>query len=151
MQVCLNGHQITATAATAPAFCKPFCPDCGAETIMACPTCKAAIQGFYHIQGVFSFREPPIPNNCHQCGTAYPWRQAAIANAIEVLQMELEGHDAASIPELVAAASTEVPGTQIAALKLKRILPKIGKTRLLSRYLLIWATKGPATKVAPWT
>ena len=94
---------------------------------MACPTCKAAIQGFYHIQGVFSFREPPVPNNCHQCGTAYPWRQAAIANAIEVLQMELEGHDAASIPELVAAASTEVPGTQIAALKLKRNLPKIGK------------------------
>lgn len=28
-------------------------------------------------------------NNCHGCGAAYPWRQAAIAGAIEVLEMEL--------------------------------------------------------------
>jgi len=28
-----------------------------------------------------------VPNNCQNCGTSYPWRQEAIANAIEVVQM----------------------------------------------------------------
>ena len=129
MQVCLNGHTITDTAATQPEFAKPFCSNCGERTITTCPECRAPIQGTYHVPGVavLAFAIPKAPNNCHACGTAYPWRQAAIANAIEVLQLDLEGQDAADVAELVRAVSVETPRTEVAALKLKRLLPKLGK------------------------
>jgi hypothetical protein len=129
MQVCLNGHTTTEYAASQPEFRKPFCPECGAATITACPECNGSIQGTYHVPGVFilSGSVSRAPNNCPQCGSAYPWRQAAIANAIEVLQMDLEGQDATDVAELVKAVSVDTPRTEVAALKLKRLLPKLGK------------------------
>lgn len=45
MQVCLNGHQITDEVIFTPQHKKPFCPECGAATITACPECQAPIQG----------------------------------------------------------------------------------------------------------
>lgn len=124
MQVCLNGHVITIFAGRQPASMKPFCRDCGAPTITACPECKAPI----HDRDAGSLStELRVDNNCPQCGTAYPWRQSAIATAIEVVQMDLEGHDAASVAELVNDIAIETPRTAIAALKLKRLLPKLGK------------------------
>jgi hypothetical protein len=127
MQVCMNGHQITTGAHSHPQHRQPFCSECGAETITQCPECNTDIRGFYHARNVIGAIDPPVPNNCHNCGAAYPWRQTAIAEAIEVLQMDLDEQDAASVPELVKAVSIEAPGTQIAAIKLKRLLPKIGK------------------------
>lgn len=125
MQVCLNGHQITASAASFPLHRKPFCPDCGAETIMTCPLCNTPIQG--HLSGVLSVHESPVPHYCHQCGSAYPWRQAAIANVIEIAQLELDDTDAAAVPALVHEIAIDMPRTEISALKLKRILSKLGK------------------------
>jgi hypothetical protein len=124
MQVCLNGHQITDVAETFPHQRKQFCPSCGERTIDACPECNAPIQG--HLKGVLS-QSTDVPNNCHNCGTAYPWRQGAIANAIEVVQMEMDAADAASVPELVQMVTIEAPRTQVAALKLKMLLGKLGK------------------------
>ena len=125
MQVCLNGHRITAAAETMPHHRKPFCTDCGKKTIDACPDCSAPIQG--HLKGILSVRPPNVPNNCPNCGTAYPWRQDAIANAIEVVQMEMDAADAASVPELVNMVVIEAPRTEVAALKLKKLLGKLGK------------------------
>jgi hypothetical protein len=125
MQVCLNGHAITASTVRHPESMKPFCPDCGAPTITACPECNAPIQGAPHDQLIT--QEPPVRNNCPQCGTAYPWRQSSIATAIEVVQMGLQGQEAADAAELVKDIAIETPRTQIAALKLKRLLPKLGK------------------------
>ena len=111
MQVCLNGHVITDSAVTFPQFAKPFCPDCGERTITACPDCNAPIQGA--LREVPFFHEKPAPNNCHHCGTAYPWRQAAIASAIEMLEMGLEGQNAAAVAGLVRDVATETPRTQL--------------------------------------
>ena len=127
MQVCLNGHKTSEYAETMPQFSKPHCPTCGERTIKACPDCQAPIHGHYHSPGVISISDTPVPNNCYSCGTAYPWRQAAIANAIEVLEMDLTGQDALDAPELIRAIASETPRSEIAALKLKRILPKLGK------------------------
>ena len=127
MQVCLNGHKASEYAKTMPQFSKPHCPTCGEQTIKACPECQASIHGHYHSSGVISISETPVPNNCYNCGTAYPWRQAAIANAIEVLEMDLTGQDAMEMPDLVRAIALETPRAEIAALKLKRMLPKLGK------------------------
>ena len=129
MQVCLNGHQITDSANAMPQFRKAFCAECGAKTITACPECHATIQGHYYSPGVLSIRETPVPNNCQDCGTAFPWRQDAIASAIEILQMQLEEEeqDAAEVAALIPAIAVETPKTQLAALKLKRLLSKLAK------------------------
>ena len=125
MQVCLNGHQITDVAETFPHHRKQFCDACGERAIDACPECNAPIQG--HLKGVLSLQSADVPNNCPNCGTAYPWRQGAIANAIEVLQMEMDATDAASVPDLLQMVTIEAPRTQVAALKLKKLLGKLGK------------------------
>ena len=127
MQVCLNGHQITAHAASMPQLLKDFCSDCGAKTITACPECQALIQGYYHSPGVFSLSQTPVPNNCHACGTAYPWRQDALASAIEILQMELKGQDAVDVTALVSVVAIDSPKAEVAALKLKNLMSKLGK------------------------
>ena len=124
MQVCLNGHQITDVAELLPHHRKQFCPACGEKTVDACPECKAPIQG--HLKGIIS-KPVEVPNNCPNCGTAYPWRQEAIANAVEVVQMEMDAADAASVPDLVKMVTIEAPRTQVAALKLKKLIGKLGK------------------------
>lgn len=126
-QVCLNGHQISEHAQSMPQFRKDFCPECGERTITACPECHAPIQGHYNSPGVLSIRKTRVPNNCHACGTAYPWRQHALAAAVELLEMELEGQAATDAVALIPAIATENPRTEVAALKLKKILGALGK------------------------
>ena len=55
-----------------------------------------------------------------------PWRQE-IANAIEVVQMEMDAAHAASVPDLVNVVTIEAPRTQVATLRLKKLLGKLGK------------------------
>jgi len=127
MQVCLNGHRITDGAASMPEFRKAFCAECGAKTIMDCPECHAPIQGHYNSPGVLSFRETPVPNNCQGCGTAYPWRQDALVAAIEAAQLDLNEQDAAAAAALVPTIATDNPRTEIAAMKLRKLLGKMSK------------------------
>lgn len=129
-EVCLNGHVITEMAASYPAHRKPFCPDCGAATVTACPSCQAAIQGYYHVPGVFGgFREKKAPAFCHNCGDPYPWTSVRIEAAKE---MALEAEDldederkllAASIDDIVR----DTPRTQLAAGRVKRLVAKMGQ------------------------
>ena len=127
MEVCLNGHQITSSAVSQPQFRKPFCSDCGAKTITTCQECETPIQGHYRNSGVFSSRGTAVPNNCHHCGIAYPWRREILAAAIEAVQLELEGQDAAEAADLIRAVSIDSPRTEISALKLRKLLSKLSK------------------------
>lgn len=127
MQVCLNGHQITDFAESMPEFRKAFCSDCGAKTITACPECNMSIQGHYRSSGVLSAYAAPVPNNCHACGTAYPWRQQALAAAIDAVQLELDEQDAAAAAALLPAVAAETPRTELAAYKLMKLLTKLQK------------------------
>lgn len=128
MQVCLNGHKITDAAEQMPEQQEAYCSTCGAKTIMSCAVCNAKIPGInWDSGGVFSGATPP-PDYCLACGSAYPWQQACIANAIEVLeetisdQADLEIAKAA-LPELIAGS----PKTEVAVLRMKRVLAKAGK------------------------
>jgi hypothetical protein len=110
-----------------PEFCKEFCPNCGAKTVMACPECHTPIPGHYYIPGTFSLDETTVPNNCHACGSAYPWRQDALASATEILQFEMGGQDATEAAALVPIIAMDSPKAELAALKLKRLMSKLGK------------------------
>ena len=84
-QVCLNGHQITASYHQSTQLRKAFCADCGEKTIFQCPSCKAEIQGRYNVRGALVVARTAVPSNCHACGAPYPWteRSAALAAAAQ--------------------------------------------------------------------
>jgi hypothetical protein len=119
----MNGHVITENLRLSPEFSKKFCPDCGAETINVCPECKTPIQGAYINSVVVGL---PAPNNCHECGVAFPWRQAAIANAIEVAQAEVDGAQAEEVAHLVRSIAAASPRAEADAIKLGKILKAAG-------------------------
>ena len=72
-QVCLNGHQITDSYNQFPQFRKNFCEKCGERTIHQCSSCNHPIKGFYHIDGVITTSNAPVPSHCENCGRPYPW------------------------------------------------------------------------------
>ena len=88
MQVCLNGHQITACAQSEPTTRQNFCNNCGEKTIDSCQSCGATIRGYRHIPGeaISPSFELAVPKYCINCGAAYPWQQSAIDNLKEILK-----------------------------------------------------------------
>jgi len=127
MQVCLNGHKITEYYKSSPEFRQSFCSECGAKTLIACPDCGQEIKGFYHISGVFHTNSPDVPNNCHGCGTAYPWRQQALAAAVEMLQMQIDSIDQESAERIVGSISIDGPRTELESARLKKLMEKLQK------------------------
>jgi hypothetical protein len=73
MQVCANGHKITAYGRSQPENLKNRCPKCGSETYTNCPLCNAEIHGYKHIPGVFYNDKSEVPDYCHNCGNPFPW------------------------------------------------------------------------------
>ena len=123
-QICLNGHCITSCAQSNSQRCKDFCPSCGQPTITACPQCGASIPGRYHMDGVCDFSEYEIPKYCSNCGSAYPWTEAAIQATAELLALEdnwtVEQTQflVDSLPDLI----TNTPKTKLAIVKFKKLL-----------------------------
>ena len=122
-QICLNGHIVNLSAVRSPERNKPFCTRCGGKTITACPKCDVAIQGYYHIPGVFGLGgKEKASAYCHGCGSAYPWTVASL-EAAKALTDEITGLDEqerlllkASIDDLVS----DTPKTPVAVTRFKK-------------------------------
>lgn len=73
MQVCENGHKITAFGKSKPEDLVERCPQCGAPTITKCKNCGAEIPGHKHIPGVARLDLSKPPEYCTKCGKPFPW------------------------------------------------------------------------------
>lgn len=129
-QVCLNGHHTTSRFESSPEYHSKFCPDCGAETITKCPNCNSNIKGKVEYDSVVFIGEGYTPPSfCYACGTAFPWMQSAIDSAVELAQLS----DALSVSEIalfqtdLKDLSVESPKTQVAIVRTKALLGKVGK------------------------
>ena len=127
-QICLNGHVLTTTVNTSPERTAKHCKKCGEATITACPSCNAAIRGFYHIQNVVRMRASySVPSFCHNCGKPYPWTERKLQAAEELINELEEISDVEkkkaidSLPDLM----TETPGTELAVSRFKRLYDKV--------------------------
>lgn len=127
MQVCRNGHRITSQANRHSDRRKRFCPDCGSETIVSCGKCNALIQGDYYLT-----RSPSsavrsavrVPDFCHGCGHAYPWREARQQSLIELVE-GIEGlpdEDRRQLGQALTDIQTDGPRTEIGASRLRKLL-----------------------------
>ena len=68
------------------------------------------------------------PSYCRKCGNSFPWTEAALAAATELVQEEEQLSDqdkltlTSSLPELVS----DTPRTTLAATRVQRIAGKVG-------------------------
>ncbi|QQB05838.1 DUF2321 domain-containing protein [Macrococcoides caseolyticum] len=121
--ICLNGH----VASTTQANVRPFCKECGKQTISVCQSCNSPIQGAFYIPGVVTLGgKYDKPNYCHECGKAYPWTQNVIDNAIELLYLDevIDDETKQIIKDAIPDLVVDNPSTPLAAAKYKKFIPK---------------------------
>ena len=126
-QICENGHLISRLAETGK-HTEDHCSKCGAKTITACGHCKEKIRG--HLHGTMpSIEEEPIPKFCHTCGHPYPWTEKGIKAAKElILEAEkLTPEEREILNKSLDEIVRDTPSTQVAVIRFKKILPKMGK------------------------
>ncbi len=130
-QICMNGHVITEYATSSPAAKEDYCHRCGQPTITECKKCNSQIRGYRHISGIgyISTKPPVAPNFCYRCGQAYPWAEAKLNTAKELADelQELSNEDKHTLKESLDDIVKDTPATEVAAMRFKRILAKVGR------------------------
>ncbi len=128
MQVCLNGHFITANYHKYPEHSQNACTECGAKTITTCLSCNAEIRGSFDLS-FYNYGQKDVPKYCHECGAPYPWTSKRL-EAIKMLldedeHLDQEAKDRAieAIPDLVS----DTPSTPLAEARWKKLLMKTSK------------------------
>ena len=98
---------------------------------MACPSCSEPIKGYYHVSGVISAGSDfNIPAYCSKCGKAYPWTQARLDAAGQLVQESelLDAEEKAQLIETFGEITADSPRTQVAATRANRLMKKAGTT-----------------------
>jgi hypothetical protein len=129
-QVCRRGHVITGYYDEYPQFRQKFCDKCGEATITQCQVCSAPIRGGYHHDGPVigtSYLKPP--DYCHACGKPYPWTESKMQAAKELVDEldSLDDEDRRILKQSLDDLVTDSPKTEVASLRFKRIMKKVGK------------------------
>lgn len=83
MQVCRNGHVITALLHSCPDRGVSHCDRCGAGTVDRCLTCGQQLVGAVPVPGLVPVGALRPPQFCSLCGAAFPWSAHAPAAALE--------------------------------------------------------------------
>jgi hypothetical protein len=125
-QVCTNGHVITSKADERPERTSDWCKDCGATTIMNCPSCGTIIRGFPIDDAGARYARPAF---CHHCGRPYPWTEAKIRAAKDLAQLlKISPTERELVEKDIDELIRDTPGAPVAAVRFKGILTKAGKT-----------------------
>jgi hypothetical protein len=128
-QICLNGHVNNRMTQMFPERDAKFCRECGAPTMTNCQSCNAPIRGEYHVPGVVvvgSSWSPP--SYCHECGEPYPWVRSKLEAARELVDEleDLNTDEREKLRESLDDLVRDTPGTNVAAMRFKRIVAKCG-------------------------
>ena len=129
--ICENGDVVNWASMTSPEYNTDFCRECGAKTIDACPSCNEPIRGEdLSIREWFgSFRR--APKFCHKCGKPYPWheraKQVVLEYADEIGNLSQDDRFQLETSIVVLSNDTSEAQAQLAAVRLKKIVSKLGK------------------------
>jgi hypothetical protein len=126
-QVCMNGHLASGSFHDSPEFRKKFCDKCGEPTITQCMSCTAEIRGHYR-GGWVSTRKPPVPSFCRECGKPFPWTSRRLeAASVLAAESELNEQEREQLESSLRDVLTDTPKTEVASVRIKRLLSKAGK------------------------
>lgn len=125
-KICLNGHMISDDYQFAKDYDK-YCTLCGAENITCCQYCNAPIHGYYdyEVPGYVGPAEvAPVPAYCHNCGKPYPWTEAFLKTADEMVDMfdELSTEQKQQLKETFPNLIVETPQSNLAALRAAKLI-----------------------------
>lgn len=151
-EVCPNGHVSTSSADTSPELREKFCSSCGEPTMTQCPSCRAAIRGYYYVEGVFSLSEYTPPAHCHNCGSAFPWTARKIAGAVELVEVGggLTDSEIVQLRTDLTELTRDSPKTQVASLRFKKAMAKVGSTVAQGVRDIVVDVLSEAAKKAIW-
>ncbi|MFT9485992.1 MAG: DUF2321 domain-containing protein [Tepidibacillus sp.] len=121
LKICLNGHIVKELE-------QNVCPQCGSQIITECPACYSAFQEYDH-----------LPTVCVKCGHIYPWTKEKLQSLKELAEkMDYLTRDERNILEdSICEIIRETPFTPVAAIRVKKIIEKLGpKTSIFKDQLL---------------
>lgn len=127
-QICTNGHVVNKMASSYPEHNQEYCDQCGAPTIISCPSCNTPIRGYYHVPGVIGFFDYNRPAYCYNCGTPFPWTESSLkaaqelADELETLNSEEKDNLKNTFPDLIK----DTPKTTVAETRFKKLMKKAG-------------------------
>jgi hypothetical protein len=85
---CEKGHVLSRVLHTGERA-DPNCSRCGGETLTSCGNCSAPLRGFRRdVPGGGGHGEPG--QYCWSCGEPYPGREKSVADAMRLLNLQLE-------------------------------------------------------------
>ncbi len=145
-QICKNGHIVNDDIEMHPLKKSVFCPLCSEKTITTCPHCGKPIRGNYYT--LDNLAEDPIiylgadtdihfketilnsvslteaPAYCPNCGKPYPWTEAFLKNADEMVDMfdELSTEQKQQLKETFPDLIVKNPRSELAALKAAKLI-----------------------------
>lgn len=125
-QICKNGHVATSYYNRYPEEREKYCAECSAETITNCPKCNSFIKGSDLEYGYLTTYSAPA--YCIYCGSPFPWTEAALESAKELLILEniLSQEELDYFNENMTSILIDTPKTNIVATKLKIFMNKAG-------------------------
>ena len=148
-QVCENGHLRNKDIEYHAAKNEDYCSICGAKVISACPSCGSPLRGDYyvvkprssatiydafgeahsvrHVSGVQKVKitsEVQIPAFCYKCGKPYPWTEATLKTAENIINMldELTEAQKKQLVDFIPDIIVETPQSRYAALVYAKLL-----------------------------
>jgi hypothetical protein len=126
-QVCINGHVITSGIESSKLDMQKFCQDCGKPTIIKCYDCKTRIRGSYRSPNVVLITEYIVPKFCYECGRPFPWTQAKLDSARELVEFEdkINTKEKEILRNSLDDIIAENPKTEMSAIKFKHIMAKV--------------------------
>ena len=126
-QLCLNGHKVNARSTEYAESNQDFCSRCGEATITSCPSCKTSIRGLQFDTALFlpSFQ---LPAYCIKCGIAYPWTEATLSAARELVDEldSLSVEDKEQLKDSFDDLVSDTPRTPLATSRFMRLATKAG-------------------------
>ncbi len=123
-EACENGHKINGDVIGSPEESSPFCPECGAVTMRGCRQCGAPLRGY--MRGIVT-GDWTLHAYCYNCGKPYPWTEASIQAAKDLLELEesLSPEDREVLTTNLDAVTRDTPLTAVAAKRIKLVLAKL--------------------------
>jgi hypothetical protein len=126
--VCENGHTINDAVKASPDRSDKFCATCGAAAVGKCGGCGTPIRGDYHVEGVGAPSSFRVPAYCHECGKAYPWTEALIRAAQDLIELsDAEPGEQEKLKQSLPALAGDTPQAQVAATRMRKFLLGAGR------------------------
>lgn len=124
--ICKNGDVLVERN---PLSGPTYCEKCGAGMLDRCQSCQAPIKEWHISAAYLGTPKYDRPAYCKNCGEPYPWTAAALESASMLIQeddklnADLQEKTIEILPDII----TETPKTNLAVVRLKKVLSAAGR------------------------